>query len=91
MNQTVTVRQAAEAAAALTGASTGRKSGWDLSGEGETGVRPQEKSTRLSFLLASEDKDDGDDGSGDAGCVGDSWEGGGGGASVTGEGGERGA
>ncbi|CAN0186012.1 unnamed protein product [Scytosiphon promiscuus] len=65
----VTVRQAAEAAAGLTGATSGRTSGWDLSGEGDTGVRPQEKSTRLSFLLASESNDNAgpsDEASGDA-------------------------
>lgn len=58
----VTVRNAAEAAAARTGASGGRKSGWDLSGKDDTGVRPQQRKTRLSYLLAAEN--DGDNGTG---------------------------
>lgn len=56
----VTVRTAAEAAAARTGGATsGRKSGWDLSGKDDTGVRPQARKTRLSYLLAPEENDDG--------------------------------
>ncbi|CBJ31077.1 hypothetical protein Esi_0232_0003 [Ectocarpus siliculosus] len=72
----VTVREAAAAAAALTGASSGRKSGWDLSGGGDTGVRPQEKHTRLSYLVGS-------DSSGDA-----RENGGGGGGDLQAEGGD---
>lgn len=55
------------AAAALTGASSGRKSGWDLSGEGGTGVRPQEKHTRLSYLVDSESDGNGREKSGGGG------------------------
>lgn len=72
----MTVREAAAAAAALTGASSGRKSGWDLSGEGDTGVRPQEKHTRLSYLV---DSDSGGD---------DRESGGGGGGDLQAEGGD---
>ncbi|CAM9704205.1 unnamed protein product [Ectocarpus sp. 12 AP-2014] len=65
----VRVREAAAAAAALTGASSGRKSGWDLSGKGDTGVRPQEKHTRLSYLVDSDsggdDRESGGGGGGD--------------------------
>ncbi|CAM9922923.1 unnamed protein product [Ectocarpus sp. 4 AP-2014] len=65
----VRVREAAAAAAALTGASSGRKSGWDLSGEGDTRVRPQEKHTRLSYLVDSDsggdDRESGGGGGGD--------------------------
>eukprot|EP00752_Nemacystus_decipiens_P017806 g15964.t1 len=66
----VTVRVAAEAAAARTGAPNGRKSGWDLSGEDNTGVRPQKRATRLSCMLAAEDDDDNGVGGGcdDGGC-----------------------
>ncbi|CAM9624939.1 unnamed protein product, partial [Ectocarpus fasciculatus] len=74
----VTVREAAAAAAALTGASSGRKSGWDLSGEGDTGVRPQEKHTRLSYLVDRESG--GDD------CESRGGGGGGGGGDLESEG-----
>lgn len=77
----MTVRHAAEAAAARTGASTGRKSGWDLSGKDDTGVRPQERNTRLSYLLAAEDMDDNG-----TGVDGGSGGGGGGGCSDMGAG-----
>lgn len=50
----MTAGKAAETAAALTGATSGRKSGWDLSGESDTGVRPQRTKTRMSFILAAE-------------------------------------
>lgn len=63
--QAVTVRRAAEAAAALTGATSGRKSGWDLSGQSDTGVRPQGTETRMSFILAAQT--DGADADGNGG------------------------
>ncbi|CAM9317089.1 unnamed protein product [Ectocarpus sp. 12 AP-2014] len=81
----VRVREAAAAAAALTGASSGRKSGWDLSGKGDIGVRPQEKHTRLSYLVDSDSG--GNDRESDGGGGGDLQAGGGDGAPADDEGG----
>lgn len=86
----MTIREAAEAAAALTDANGGRKSVWDLSGESNTGVRPQENKTRMSYFLASEtdgaDGNGGGDGDGDGG--GTAADGGGGRHGSSPEGGE---
>ena len=61
----------------------GRKSGWDLSGKDEPGVRPQERRTRLSYLLAAENDGDG------SGTGGGSDGGDGGGGPDGGDAGER--
>ncbi|CAM9643935.1 unnamed protein product [Pylaiella littoralis] len=90
LGQSVIIREAAEAAAALTDANGGRKSVWDLSGESNTGVRPQENKTRMSYFLASEtdgaDGNGGGDGDGDGG--GTAADGGGGRHGSSPEGGE---